>query len=735
MTANAAGAVTAVLVSRLPSSEQLICDEKVAVAAASHASAATAALSTVWQSTRPAARSLTSDSHSSSSNVPALTPSASSASAAVRCARVLESGHVFVRHTLSARSVLTDRVVLFVLSGVLYACKHTRHQSRYKQPFLSLPLASASQERPLVVYMGKQTTALRLVPNTATPERRCFSLQLADVTLELEAPGSGDVRYWLRSLYELLTRSYQLSTAGRSLVFLPPSPPTAETVERTERRMRQLRMDGQRARRREEADRRLNGEQRIAEEKARDELTRERQCDELREQWMSAQSEVEERVTAAAASAAAASTCAVLSPSRALVEDLDRLDGDRRIREAFERDADVEVQRRRLTAVHPPLHVPALASEYAKHNQRCAELQTHTRAPLIAHTVQAGRRLGSSQSSPNLACSALEPSLSPALTSAGVAPPTAAARSISGSSLGSPSPAQRRLPSLRPNSLSSQPSSPRSSHSIGSQPSNAGDTPRSTSSSAAPAGQLAASTPSSVSPSSTSSVPLVSRPPVSLAPTPTASCTAGSPSSFYSSLSSHTTTDRPSLCRGSGALTLFPSLGFDSSLPSLEPFSPLSPNSSRSLSYGDFMFSPARSLPVTTVYSVRTAAATLPNHPTAQLHSHSAISPAAKSAGPVPEPLVVLPSPLIDASGTAASSLMSPTSFRFHCAIQLPELASPPSHSGGHSVGGIHFHFHTATSPPPPSSSFTSNARDNSDAAAAGYPLQPPPPYTAQYVL
>ena len=360
-------------------------------------------------------------------------------------------------------------------------------------------------------------------------------------------------------------------------------------------------MDGQRTRRREEADRRLNGQQRLLDEKGREERLREEQCEQLRQRWLAAQHEAEDRVTAA--------SCGAVSPSRALLEERVRLDGDRRMHEAFRREADVEVQRRRHLAVQPPQHVPALASEYAKHNQRCTALQTHTRAPLLTHTARAEsdgltvanesrRPLGSSKSSPNLiaALSSLSLASFPSSSSSSaVAPPAPATRSLSGPALPlrSLSPSQRRLPSLKPHSLSSNGSSAASS-----QPSSLPDSPRTAQpataqplsadilqSETATDDHLVPASPASstLSPSSTStslSTPRPSR----------LSSSALSPSAApFSFRLSKPVSVSPSSCR--------------SSLPSFDqqqqPTSPLS-----SLPYGSSLYSPTHCLPVTAVYSV-----------------------------------------------------------------------------------------------------------------------------------
>ena len=671
------------------------------------------ALDALWQSTRPAAQSLSSP-----------------IAASHRSQRALESGHVFVRHSLSGRSVVSERVVLFVVSGVLYACKHARQQSRYKQPFLAMPLSSADQQHPVRIYMGKQTAALRLVPNDIVPERRCFAIRLADSEVELEAPGSGDVRYWLRSLYELLTRTHSLAIS-HSLLFLPPHTASCDDVERAERRLRQLRMDGQRARRREEADRRMDGQQRMAQERTKEERRRTEELEQRRQRWLAVQYEAECRV------ASSGSGDAVLSPSRVLLEERGRLDGDRRMHEAFQREAELEVERRRLLAAQPP-HTPALASEYAKHNQRCTALQTHTRAPLLAHSAQANssrgadgvnvrRRLGESKSFPNLiaAVSSTSPSSmwsSPASSSLSpsssvVAPPASATRSLSIPATRSASPEQPRLPSHMPNSQSHSPSpsslqasvmrdSPRSSPAALPQPLQAANSP----STAATSGQCATFTSSTSSLSSTSASPSSFSSHSVLAPssnsTPAVSSSANSPLA--------------SLAPSSAAFPLFRSVDAPSS--SVSPFEPSSPLSS--LPYSSSLYSPTACLPVTAVYCVRT--------PSVGLEQQTALSAALSSLS-----ALSVPSSVPGRAKSAAAVPDAPSSsFRFHCAIELPDLSTaaptycpPPSSSPlSTAAGGTHFHFHLHTALHSPSGA-SSKAAD----MATSWPLlsPPPPPYSS----
>ena len=779
------------------------------------------ALAALWQSTRPAAHSLCSP---TSFSAPAASSSSSSSSfsssSTTRCQRALESGHVFIRHSLSGRSVVSERVVVFVVRGVLYACKHNRHQSRYKQPFLSLHLSAASSLLPLTVYMGKQTAALRIVPAESAPERRCFALSIADQLLELEAPGSGDVRYWLRSLYELLTRTHSL-LISHSLVFLPPHSVSAESVERAERRVRQLRMDGQRARRREEAERRLNGQQRTASEKALEERWRQEEVEQRRQRWMAAQQETEGRVLSspipAASSASTASTAAsssVVSPSRVRSEACARLDGDRRMVEAFERECEVEVERRRQLAAQPPQHVPALASEYAKHNQRCTALQIHTRAPLLAvrthqvsgdeESVEGGamRRLGESKSFPNLvtALSAASsrsttPSASNSSCSSVAAPPPACAtRSLSSRALRSTSPSQRRLPCHMPHSLSQK---------TDSQPASTPDTPRHAPTALAPTAQLEfaashstqplCSPPVSTSSSSSSSfsapsLSLLTATPAFSLSAPSSSCTATStprtstpplpnprphitPTSSaqpYNVRSSSTFSSDPSSpsTRGS-ALSLFE--------PASPFYAPLYHNSSS-------LYSPVHSLPVTAVYSVRTASAAPTRTSTSTATSTSQpqqLDALCAAWSPLPGPFVLsggsahvksaaaMPDPLHLTRPTAATSPHSvpppavhSSSICFHCAIELPDLstvaapsaaaAATTSHcpplgrsphfssnpSTGHTGGGTHFHFHLHTAHSPSSTSrppiTVTSINHTATHTGRNRPMTPPPPpYTA----
>ena len=732
-----------------------------------------AALDALWQSTRPSAQSLSSPSSSSSASSPS-----------GRSQRALESGHVFVRHWLSGRELSSERVVLFVVGGVLYACRHTRHQSRYRQPFLSLSLSTACRARPVEVHMGKQSAALRLVPSAVAPERRCFSLRVDGVVLELEAPGSGDVRYWLRSLYELLTRTYSLAIA-QSLVFLPPHTATAEEAERVEGRMRQLRMDGQRARRREEANRRLNGQQRLADERAREEQVRADEREWQLQHRTAAQQAAECRVALSALNGCS------LSPSRVLIEQRDRLDGDRRM-QASQQEARVEVERRRHLAVQPPQHAPALASEYAKLNQRCTALQTHMRAPLIALTAHTpteanpagwgdehsntGRRLGVSRwnSSPNLLASvppvsSLSPS-SPSSSSSSVAPPTCSTRSISGPSQLSAVPSQRRLACLKPHSHSqtrtlsqltkafSPLDSTYSSPTTLLQPLQPA---LSTRANAASSGQSTSSAHLSCSPVPSSALStLISYPPSSSSFSAQSAVTVNStalleparPSTSVHLSSSHVPpldSHHPSFTGLEPNRLSSPSTPSSLSESPLSPFEPASPSAAHS--FGSALYSPTRCLPMTAVYSVRTPSAAIDHHPDALSAALSTVSRLsaptigsnfAKNAAAMLEaepPLWATPPALVSPAAVCTPSIASSaasSSIRFSCAIELPDLSAgapaccpPHSRSPAASMaGGTHFHFHLHTSPPL-SSSRPSHGNTAAATPTAWPPLPPPPPY------
>ena len=679
------------------------------------------ALTALWQSTRPAARSV----------------SSSSSPASARSQRALESGHVFVRHCLSGRHVSSERVVLFVVSGVLYACHHTRHQSRYRQPFIALKLCEAAAHRPLLVYMGKQTAALRLVPSTVAPERRCFALHFESTLLELEAPGSGDVRYWLRSLYELLTRHYSLSVP-HSLVFLPPASVSAEQLARAECRVRQLRMDGQRARRREEAERRMDGEQRVADEKARSERVRAEECEQLRLRWAAAQQEAEGRVATSASTA-------VLSPSRVLCEDQARLDGDRRMHEACKREADVELERRRHAAVQPPPHVPALASEYAKLNQRCTALQTHTTAPIVAHLAHGNsnedgeggnikRRLGASKSVPNLIAALSSSSFSsssspsspgPASRSA-VAPPSSNTRSRSSPALRSGSLSQHpfscevrqselRCQSLAVSQSASLPDAPRSCTTSATHQLHPTDATQPLTAPRSPSAALASShhsQPPSSTPSTSSSS---CHSPCHSLRTPSWSSTG----SFSSPVSSTPAlADLSSCSEPSSHSLLASSPSWCAS--SLLPFELVSPR--LTFPYGASLYSPTHCLPVTTVYAVRHSSAG------SEQHRPLSVVPAPYGDSNITESAAATP----DRLPSAVSAPPMPSSIRFRCAVELPDfsIASPTHHPPvscpppAPSVGGTHFHFHLHTA-------LTSDSTPAPPNTVSWPSSHPPPPYTA----
>ena len=724
------------------------------------------ALDALWQSTRPAAHShsLSSPTHFTSRTHSSSSSSSPSASSFTRSQRALESGHVFVRHSLRGRHVSSERVVLFVLGGALYACKHAKQQSRYKQPFLSLPLTTASDEHPLRVLMGKQTAALRLVPHDTAPERRCFALALASTVLELEAPGSGDVRYWLRCLYELLTRTHALSIA-RSLLFVAAQPASVESAERAEWRMRQLRLEGQRVRRREEADRRMGGQQRTADEKAREEADRAAEVEARRQGWVEVQREAESRVVQSCSASVVAAVslspslaaCAVL-PSAASAR---RLDGDGRMREASRREAEWELERRRLLSLQPPQHVPALASEYAKHNQRSATLQTHTTAPLLAHGAQSSgggaRRLGESKSFPNLVA-ALSPSASSvssaspssaSAASAAVAPPTSASRSLSSPALRTASPSQRRLPAHLPLSHSSSP--------LHSDPNSPPNSPRGARTSPAaplcsagslPTGQAPSAKPLSpaCSPGSASAPPASSQPPRALF-----SALAPELPHRWSSTPLHTVqpSAHKSLFHAAAATSTPPAVSLHSALSpfsscasALSPFEPASPFLPHHYASAASLYSPTHCPPATAVYSLHT--------PPAADNSAAAVA----AAWPASDKLSAVrcsSDSALRAAVTPGSSVDSSRreAIRFHCAIELPASSHSHSHSHSHSAaasatgqsdppphstspvspharsGGTHFHFHVHTS------HSHSHSHSHPHSAASTTPTVPPPPYDA----
>ena len=354
-----------------------------------------------------------------------------------RSTRLLQAGHVFTLHSLHRSTLTTRRVVLFLIARTLYACHYAPSTVRYRHPFLTLPLLPSTR-----VLLGKQTPALRLA--SAVPDRRCFAIEGGDGgVVELEAPGSGDVKYWLRGLWEVGVGVLGMEV-GRTLLFVGKEEVGREVVERVERRLRQGRMEGQWARRREEGDRRLDAGARLRREREGEERAKEEEEEAKREEWAASRREAEQRVTSAA-----------LSPLREVREEQRRLAVEQRMEREKSAETAAEAARKAaVAAAEVDLPHASLAFAYADHNKRTASLQTHTTAPLLSHSPQSqgaerGRpikaghlHLPPSKSFPNLPVSASAPS-SPSRFSA------------ASSKAASPSYNLRRLGSVLPSSSTS----------------------------------------------------------------------------------------------------------------------------------------------------------------------------------------------------------------------------------------------------------------------------------------
>ena len=584
---------------------------------------------------------------------------------------------MFTLHSLSESTLTTRRVVLFLVHSTLYACQYTRKQSRYRNPFMRLQLCPAA-----TVVLGKQTPALRLAPSS-TPDRRCFAIRSGDgeEMMELEAPGSGDVKYWLRTLWEVLVGGLGM-TVGRELLFVQREEVSQAAVERVGHRLRQGRVEGQGARRKEEWDRRLDGLTRLHKEKQREEKEREEEQEQRRKEWEESERRKEERVAQASD-----------SPQRREEEERERLAACRRMQEEKERERQQEQTRRRQAASEPlPLVPPAsFALSYAQHNKRSASLQTHTSTPIRfspatppkdAAAAAAGKQMQGSKSYPNLASSSAPLPLASPVSAPSVKPlPTPALRSSSGPAavdLTSPSATVRQLasslPVSSPASSTSQSVSPVS-------PSASLTSPLSPLSSAS-------ASPSSHSPPSAAPLPPPSHvraltTPVALPARPVAIPAPSQPQQL-ASVASHFSSHSASY----------------SSLSSLP------------LSHSYLQHPYITALPVTNVYQLQHTSIVVPE-------SMLRAATTSKQAAPLPSPSYCSPA---QAGRTAAaasasssssavvcsSSSCSPsTAVHIHCNLAVCDAAAPPH---------IHVHYHSSASdtgglsqPPPPYSELSSN--------------------------
>lgn len=167
-----------------------------------------------------------------------------------RCISILSCGHIFTHHTLETRNCIhnSKKVVIFYSNHYLYICRYVEHQTRYKHPFMKIPLFGN-----IIIYYGLQSPALK--KSSAKPKRsfailvrkpkiqpKLFNFTESNLPqssneansnrlesfpfntidspisnyfvsptssdpnfpsyflLELEAPGSGDMKYWIKTL-------------------------------------------------------------------------------------------------------------------------------------------------------------------------------------------------------------------------------------------------------------------------------------------------------------------------------------------------------------------------------------------------------------------------------------------------------------------------------------------------------------------------------------------------------
>ena len=554
---------------------------------------------------------------------------------------MLEAGHVFTLHSLHASTLTTQRVVLFLISSTLYACHHSPHTVRYRHPFLSLPLLPCTR-----ILLGKQTPALRLSSST-TPDRRCFAIEVeGGGVVELEAPGSGDVKYWLRGLWEVAVGVWGMEV-GRTLSFVGKEEVGREVLDRVERRLRRGRMDGQWARRREEGDRRMDAAGRLLRGKQGEERAKEEADVAKREEWAALQREAEQRVMAAASS----SLRGVHEEGQrhAVCERMEREVSAQRVAEVARRSEAAAA----AAAVSPPS--ASFAPARADHNKRTASLQTHTTQPLLSASPQwqgtAADKGGRSMRPGHLH---LPPSRSfPTLPASASGPPspsrsTATTSSSSSSRTASPSCHLRRLGSILPSSTTSSSSSV-SSRSVSPDPA------------------IVPTTPSTPSPSSATSASPVQ--PVH--PTPADSALPLPP---YTRASTTPVGRTMSVAYPLPAVSASPA-----SLPSASPWT------SRAMMRPPPFLA---ALAVARVCAVHTPALVLPAS-----YAQAKQPPPMPTQLTSPTPMDPLSPPSLMSPSSSSSSSSSPTSIDIHCHLNLSQSRQPLSSHPPH----IHFHLHTST--------------------------------------